>query len=810
MIIFSTVIMLKNYIKTAWRSIRKNKLYTLINLVGLTTGIVSCLLIGLYIWNEWNFDRFHENGDRIAKVYMEYQFSGTKVESDMTGTKVGPQFQRAFPQIESFVRVDKMTRAVSHEELTFEESGILYVDAPFFEVFSFELTQGNPQTALQEPYSIVLTPDLAEKYFGGDNPVGKTLKLDGGEQNYTVTGIALDPPVNSQLQYDMLISFNSLQASQNEEWRTANYHTYLLLHPGADLESLESQIHTYMESVNAEEMGISSGSTDYWTYFLEPLFGQHLHSAVQNSFLPNGNLTFIYALGIIALLILLVAVVNYINMATAQSVHRSTEIGIRKVMGADKQQLWCQFLGEALILTLIGAGMALLISIALLPLFNNLTGRAFSTLHLFQFPTLFSLVGLCIFIAFFAGSYPAFVLSNTKLATILKSGVRISNSGGMLRKSLITFQFCIAIFLLAATLIITQQIQYIQSKNMGYERDQVLVLPIDSQTKPQYDLLKAAFEQIPGVLQVTGAYEDPTSIGWGDGITVEGGNGPIQLSLNATPVDLDYLETMGMELVAGRDFLESDLALQITENDYRDYRATFILNEKAVRDIGWTTEEAVGKTIQRGVPGTVVGIVRDFHFESLHVPIGPLLIFLDKNSIRQMFVKIDAQRTAETLKALDEAWSARIGHRPFDYHFMDEDFNALYQSAQRIAGLFSLFAGIAVLLSCLGLFALAAFTTVQRTKEIGIRKILGASAAGITWMFSVQFLILVGIAFLVATPLVWWAGQEYLQVYAYRIEINWSIFAIAGIAAVLIALVSVGYHVLRAALANPVESLRDE
>lgn len=347
---------------------------------------------------------------------------------------------------------------------------------------------------------------------------------------------------------------------------------------------------------------------------------------------------------------------------------------------------------------------------------------------------------------------------------------------------------------------------------MGYDRDQVVVLPVDSKTRTQYSRLKSAFENISGVQRVSGAYEDPTSIGWGDGISADDGSGggPKQLSLHASPVDLDYLETMGMELVAGRDFLESDLALQITDNDYRDYRATFILNEKAVHDLGWTTEEAIGKTITRGVPGTVVGVVKDFHFESLHTPIGPLLIFLDQSSIRQMFVKIDGDRTAETLKAMESAWQARIGHRPFDYHFMDEDFNALYQSEQRIGNLFTLFASIAIILACLGLFALAAFTTIQRTKEIGIRKILGANAAGITFMFSAQFIKLVCMAILIGSPLAWWAGSHWLQNYAYRIDINWWVFGIAGIAAIIIAMISVGYHVLRAALANPIHALRDE
>lgn len=802
--------MFRLYIKTAWRSVRKNRLYTLINLIGLTTGIVSCMLIGLYIWNELSFDKFHTHAGRIAKVYTEYQFSGTRVATDLTGTKVGPQFQRTFPQVEAYVRVDKHTRAVSHAEQTFEETGILYVDAPFFNVFSFPLLEGNPETALSDPYSVVLTPETARKYFGTANPVGESLTLDGGDQTYHITGIVEPPPVNSQIQYDLLISFNSLSASRSEGWRPANYQTYLLLYDGSALESLQAQILDYVNEMNQVEMGIAESSTDFWTFHLEPLMGQHLHSAVSNSFEPNGNMTFIYGLGIIAFLILLIACVNYVNMATAQSVHRSTEIGVRKVLGAGRSQLMGQFLGESLILSLLASGLAIVLCFMLLPVFNALTGREFLVTHLLAPQIIGGLLGLCLFIAFFAGSYPALVLTRTKLVSILKSGIRVSNSGGVLRKSLITVQFSIAVFLLVATLIISQQLSYIQHKNVGYDREQVLVLPIDHNTHAQYDLLKAAIENTPGVRSVTGAYEDPTSIGWGDGITVDDGEGPKELSLNATPVDLDYVETMGMRLAAGRDFLTSDIAMQITDNDYQDYRATFILNEKAVADLGWTPEEAVGKTVSKNVPGTVVGVVEDFHFESLHAAIGPLLIFLDKNAIRQMFVKIDSQRIEQTLHALERTWSSRVAHRPFDYHFMDEDFNALYQTEQRTAGMFSLFAGIAVVLACLGLFALAAFTTLQRTKEIGIRKILGASATGIAVMFSAQFLKLVGLAILIASPLAWWAGNTYLQVYAYRITINWSVFAMAGIAAILIALVSVGFHVLRAAWANPVDSLRDE
>ncbi|WP_257666725.1 ABC transporter permease [Parapedobacter tibetensis] len=802
--------MIKNYLKIAWRNIRKNKLYSAVNIIGLTTGIVSCLLIGLYVWNELTYDNFQENGDRIAKVYMEYQFSGTLSKTDVTGTKVGPQFQRTFPQVETYVRTMKYTHSVSDGVKSFEENRVLYADADFFKLFSFSLLMGSSTTALDAPRKVVLTPKAAEKYFGTEDPIGKTLRLDGSDLEYEVTGIAEEAPLNSQIQYDILLSFTSLGASKNEQWKSANYHTYLLLNDANQLPILEKQIADYMKEVNHTEMGITEGSSDYWTYHLEPLEAVHLHSAVGNNFEANGNITYIYVLSIVAFLILLIACVNYINLATAQSVSRGTEIGIRKVMGAGKSQLWKQFLGESFAITLLATGLAMVISMPLLPLFNTVTGKEF-TAALFVHPkALAAILLLSCLIGVIAGAYPAFVLTSTKLVTILKSGIRVSSSGGMLRKSLITVQFVIAIFLVAATLIVAQQLSYIQQKNLGYDREQVVVLPVDNKTKPLYEQLKAAFQNIPNVTSVTGSYEDPTSIGWGDGITVDDGHGIRELSLNATPVDLDYLKTMGMQLVAGRDFSRADFALQDTSENYKNFRSTFILNEKAVSDLGWTAEEAIGKTVVRYGQGTVVGVVKDFHFESLHAPIGPLLVFLDTNVVRQLFVKISTENTAQTLAALESAWKSRIAHRPFDYHFMDEDFNALYKAEARIANLFSLFSGVAIILACLGLFALAAFTTTQRTKEIGIRKVLGANVGNITFMVSKQFLSLVGIAIVVAIPLAWWAGNSWLADFAYRMDLSWWIFALAGIAAALIALATVSYHAIRAARANPVESLRDE
>lgn len=802
--------MIENYFKIAWRNIRKNKLYSAVNIIGLTTGIVACLLIGLFVSNELTYDNFHENGNRIAKVYMEYQFSGTLNKTDVTGTKVGPQFKRTFPQVETYVRTMKYSHSVSNGMKSFEESRVFYADADFFKLFSFPLLMGNGATALDAPRKIVLTPKTAKKYFGAEDPIGKTLRLDGGNEEYEVTGIVEEAPLNSQIQYDILVSFTSLGASKNEQWKSANYHTYLLLTDANQLPTLEQQIADYMQEVNQTEMGITGGSADYWTYHLERLEAIHLHSAVGNNFESNGNITYIYVLSIVAFLILLIACVNYINLATAQSVSRGTEIGIRKVMGAGKSQLWKQFLGESVAITFLATGLAMVISMSLLPLFNTITGKEFNAALFVRPQALAAILLLSFFISIIAGAYPAFVLTSAKLVTVLKSGIRVSGSGGLLRKSLITVQFVIAIFLVATTLIVAQQLSYIQQKNLGYDREQVVVLPVDTKTKPLFEQLKAAFQNTANVTSVTGSYEDPTSIGWGDGITVDDGHGVRELSLNATPVDLDYLKTMGMQLVAGRDFTRADFTLQDTSDGYKNFRSTFILNEKAASDLGWTAEEAIGKTVMRYGQGTVVGVVNDFHFESLHTPIGPLLIFLDTNTVRQLFIKINTESTAKTLAALESVWRSRVAHRPFDYHFMDDDFNALYKAEARIASLFSLFSGVAIILACLGLFALAAFTTVQRTKEIGIRKVLGANVRNITFMVSKQFLSLVGIAILVAAPLAWWAGNSWLADFAYRIDVSWWIFALAGILAALIALATVSYHAIRAARANPVDSLRDE
>lgn len=801
--------MLKNYFKIAWRNARNNRLYSIVNIAGLTIGIASCLLIGIYVYNELTYDDFHRNADRIARLTMEYQYSGTKGEIAVTGTKAGPEFKRRFPQVETYVRTMKGAMSLANGTKVFDEKNALYADADFFSVFSFPLLRGNAEKVLDAPRKIVLTQKAAKKYFGTEDPIGKTLRMNGSA-DYEVTGIAGDAPLNSQIQYDVIISFGSISSAERERWTEANYVTYLLVKDATQIRPLAQQLKRYGERMKEREFNIQPNSTDYVSFDLEPLSYVHLHSAVNGGLEPSGNISYIYVLSMVAMLILLIACVNYTNLAIAQSAGRGTEIGVRKVMGAGRTQLLKQFLGESLVLAITALLLAFVLGTALLPLFNNITGKTFSVSQ-FLTPAFIGVALLLgIIVSILAGSYPAFVLSNTRLVSILKSGVQISHSGGRIRKMLIVFQFVIAVFLITATIIVLKQVSFIQRKDLGYNREQVMVLPVDYKTRSVYEQLKNEIKNNHYVLSLTGSYEEPVSIGWGDGITADDGTGKKELSLNATPVDLDYLKTMGMQLVAGRDFTRNDLMLQDTSDNYRNYRSAYILNENAVRQLGWTPEQAVGKTIRKSTPGTVVGVVKDFNFESLHSPVGPLLIFLDTSMVRELFIKIRPEQAAATIAEIEKIWRSRVLHRPFDYHFLDEDFNALYKEEQRTAELFSLFSALAISLACLGLFALAAFTTIQRTKEIGIRKVLGANVLNITFLVAKQFMILVAVAIVIAAPLAWMAGNRWLQNFAYRTVIHWWIFVTAGITAMIIAISAVSYHAIRAAMANPVNSLRNE
>ncbi|HUZ61644.1 MAG TPA: ABC transporter permease [Hanamia sp.] len=800
--------MFTNYLKTAFRNLKRNKLYSSINVFGLAIGLASCLLIGVYIMNELSYDKFNVNANRIVRVTMEYSNAGTISKTATTGTKPGPQFTRTFPVIENYVRTFIGHSVIKSGSKIFDEPRVLYADTPFFKIFSFKIIEGNPATALDAPDKIVLTQSMAKKYFDNENPLGKILSSGGKE--FRVSAVCEDAPRNSQIKFDFVTQFSNIgNGVKDEQWWTANWITYLLLQNKKDIVPLQKQISNYMETAEVRKEAGLEGK-DYLTYHLEPLTRVHLYSSLPG-FEPNGSITNIYMLSLIALLILIIACANYTNLATAQSAGRTGEIGIRKVMGASKKQVFIQFMSESLAVTGMAAVLAFILSIFLVPYFNAVTGQQFSASILIKPLPILSLLVFTLLVSFFAGLYPALVLSGTQVMGVLKKGFTFTGGNNFLRKVLIVAQFGISVFLIIYTIVILQQMHFMQTKDLGYNKDHVVVLPIGGNMLNNFQNLKDAFRQIPGIQSVTASYDTPDYVQWGDGITAIDKKGKHEISLNAMPVDLDFTKTMKMKMIAGRDFQQSDFGMMDTSDNYANYQKPFIINETLAKKIGWTPQQALGKTIKKGhMPGLVVGVVKDFNFNSLHDPIGPMLIFLSHDFLRDYLIRINGNNMKATLNNLEVVWNERIPDRPFSYHFLDDDYNKLYISEQRMSSLISIAAGLSIILACLGLFGLAAFTTLQRTKEIGIRRVLGANVSSITLLISKNFLELVGIAILIAAPIAWWAANNWLQDFAFRIPVHWYIFVATAVVTSLIALCTVGYHSVKASLANPVESLRSE
>jgi putative ABC transport system permease protein len=799
--------MFRNYFKTALRNLQKNKLYSAINIFGLTIGLTACLLIGVYINHELSYDKFHTNVNRIVRVTMTYGSAGTDNAVATTGTKVGPQFKRMFPSVQEYARTFISHNVVKSGDKIFDEPRILYADEPFFKIFSFHLVEGDASTALSAPDKIIITQSMAKKYFGSEDAINKT--LTSGGKDLTVSAVIEDIPQNSQLKFDFVTQFMNLGNGVKEEtWWTANWVTYLLVRDEKSIPQLQQQINEYTGS-QALRTDAGLKDNDYLRYNLEPLAKVHLYSSLPG-FEPNSSITYIYMFALIALLILIIACANYTNLATAQSAGRSGEIGMRKVMGASKRMVFTQFMGESSVITCLAAVLAFVLSILLIPYFNNITGKQFTAEVLLQPMPIISLILFSLAVSFFAGLYPALVLSGTQITGVLKKGFSFTGGNNILRKTLIVAQFGISVFLIIYTIIILQQMHYMQTKNLGYDKDHLIVLPIGGNMSKNFQSIKDAFLQVKGVENVTASYDTPEYVGWGDGITATDEKGKHEISLNAMPVDLDFTKTTKMQIVAGRDFQQSDFALMDTANNSANYKQPYIINETLAKKIGWTPQQSIGRIIENRALGPIVGVVKDFNFSSLHDPIGPMLIFLGRGFSRNFIVRLNDNDVQSVLGRLEIVWKQRVPDRPFNYHFLDDSYNKLYLAEQRTSVLFSMAACLAIILACLGLFGLAAFTTVQRTKEIGIRRVLGADLSSITLLVAKNFLQLVGIAILIAAPLAWWAGNKWLQDYAFRIPVEVYVFIATAIVTVLIALITVSYHSLKAALMNPVKSLRTE
>ncbi|MFA5971334.1 MAG: ABC transporter permease [Lentimicrobiaceae bacterium] len=796
--------MIRNYFKIAWRNLLRNKVFSVINIVGLTTGLVCCLLLVLYIQHELSFDNFHPNKDRIVRVIMEYSFNGNKpVKGNWTSTKVLPAFERQFPEVESGVRMNTFwtSNVVKYGDKLFIESNFLFADSNFFNVFGYKLISGNPSQVLKLTNNVVITETSAKKYFGEDNPVGKTLLIGTRQMPFLVTGVAKDCPDNSQLKFDFIASFSSLGENQEQTYFNANYTTYLLLKDKNSIASLQKKIEPFMKKEMKNEKGT------YINYYLEPLTQVHLYSPY-DAMVPNTNIVYIYIISGVALLILLIACFTYINLSTVKSIGRAKEVGIRKVAGANKKQIFWQFIIESLVITLTSVIISIAITIFILPLFNSFTQKNLTVFNLLNPSIIASVLILLFTIAVLAGSYPAMIVAAFKPVKVLKGAFKNTAPGNWLRKSLIVFQFSISVFLIIAAIIIARQLSFIQNKKLGYDKEHVLVTHLTQTLVDKIDLVKSEFKSNPDIISVSKTAWEPVSIISGGHIRRADLPPSNNMNVSFSPVDEDYVKTCGLQLIAGNELSRQDIL--DGSKDSNNYNH-IIINEAACKALGWKSpQEAINKKIFFGDgPGEIKGVVKDFHFASLHSLIEPLVLS-SANWGNTLLIKTSGKNLPQTIDFIGKKYKAIEPNLPFDFHFMDEDFQKLYTSEMRTGKVFNLFTFIAVLLACLGLFGLAAYDIRQRTKEIGVRKVLGASVSQITILLSGGFLKLVLAGIVIASPIAWWLSNKWLLNFAYRINISWWMFLLAGLLALLIALITISYQSIKASIANPVKSLRTE
>ena len=794
--------MLRNYFRIALRNILKHKGYSAINISGLAIGIACCLLILVYVQHELSYDEFHENSERIVRVSMDV---GEQRPIAVTPSMVAPTLDQIAPEVEEWVRLYEPTRyspaIINTGQNKFQEDHFMYADSSFFKIFSFEFIAGNPETALDNPRSLVLPQSTARKLFGSANAMGQIVnaRIFNTDIDFEVTGIIEDVPSNSHFDFDYLASLNTNQGwSQLDDSniRAANFYTYLLLNDESSIPSLENTTNTFIASNLPEDRINGLNFTPITDLYLKTNFDFEIQpmSSTQNV------LGFIF----LAIMVLAIATINYVNLATARSSRRGAEVGIRKALGAVRGQLIRQFYGESALLTLISVGIALLLVEFFKAPFFELLGQDI-VVNLLADPSILLLLGgITIVTAALAGSYPAFLLSSYQPVKVLKGFLGNKASDGLLRKGLVISQFTISTFLILCTIIIYQQTSFILTTDLGFDKEEVLVLPArDSQLANKQDLLKDEVLRQPGVLNATYMSNVPGKVFGGYGSVHNSTMEAIGTAAGAA--DADLTETLGIELLAGSGFPNNPGYTR--EQGYR-----YLINEKLASAHGWEPEEAIGKffNVVGNREGEVVGVMKDFNYQSLREEVEPLALFMNEQMYNYLLVKVSPDNIRGTIASLESTWDNIAPHRPFEFEFMDQQLNALYQSELRTRDLSMVFSGLAIFIACLGLIGLSSFLIERRAKEIGIRKVLGASIAGIVALLSSDFLKLVGVGFILGTPIAWYVMEQWLTNFAYRIDIGVMVFLSVGIAAAFIAILTVSWQSIKAALANPVDSLKSE
>jgi putative ABC transport system permease protein len=808
--------MLKNYLKIAFRNLSRNKLFSSINIFGLAAGLAVCLLIMLYIFDELSYDTHHKDADR---TYRLAYITGTGDSWSAEPAPVAFTMKAEMPEVQEVTRLLKfpdMDKILLQNERPgdpkkFFESNGYYVDSTFFQLFTYDFTYGNGQTALDRPNSIVLSESIAAKLFGNDNPIGKPLKLSlpFGDFIYTVQAVFKENHKSHIPAHFFLSMRNSDLGGWTEKqtsWATNNiFHTYVKLKPGADAHAFEKRMAAFMDRHQGPELkkaGMIKG------HFIQHMTDIYLHSSIGNEIAPNGNIRYLYIMGSIAAFILVIACINFMNLSTARSEKRAREVGVRKVIGAGRASLIHQFLGESFLLCLIALAIALFLTQALLPLFDQLTQKQLtlsSNPHLILW-----IAGLALLTGLLSGLYPAFYLSSFRPATVLKGKILNSWSATTLRKGLVVFQFTISVALILGAIVIGSQLNYLKNQDLGFKKDQRLILPITSESAAKnYAALKNEILRTAGVASVTSGSTYPGINNINDVLLyAEGRSAANNVDVTTASIEDDYFETLGLHLLYGRPFTRNSMA----DSNH------IILNQTAVKQLGLDQATAVGKRVTYEFHGVyhdmeVTGVVKDFNFESLHNPIRPLGFSVNNffaNKYNYTIIGLQSTGYSRTLAAIEKAWTKVNPNAPFEYSFLDQDFQRNYEKEQRTSHIVVYCTTIAILIACLGLFGLAAFSAERRTREIGIRKVLGASVTNVTVLLSGEFIRLALLAVLIASPLAWYGMDRWLRNFTYRITLSWWMFAAAGGLAIVIALLTVSFQSIKSALANPAKSLRSE
>lgn len=801
--------MFKNYIKIALRRLIKQRLYSIITIVGLSVGITSCLLIMLYVKQELSYDRFYPNSDRIYRVAHKVIRPQGISYNAASPTPLAPALKEEYPEIEYITRIyfDAEVLFEYGDKKIFEYDNVIYADPDFFNVFPFRLLKGDPSHLLDTPDSIVLTASVAQKYFGDDEPLGKVLQINN-QDNFKVTGVIDDVPVNSHYHFNFVVSFLAKNEKNFGTWLNlwtgfTTLYTYAVLPDNLNIEEFTSEVENIITEHAPKRAGIER------KIFFQPLKSIYLHSHLESEIEANNYVSNLVILSTIAFLILVIACINYMNLATAQSAKRAKEVGMRKVLGAERFQLVKQFMRESILLTVLAMFVSLVFMEVFLPAFSFLVGKPIDLIYKENLLFLSGFFSIAIFVGIISSIYPAVFLSRhqpIKTLKGLRDSIKSSIAQLFFKKTLVVIQFSVSILLIVCTIIINHQLHYMRNAHLGFEKKHTIVVPIHSESgRRQYEAAKHELLAIPGVLGASACLEAPIG-----SYTIisralpEGRDAEESFFIDHNSVDYDFIDNFNIEIVAGRKF---------SKEYSTDLREAFIINEATVRKWGFSSpEEALGKRLRSGIgiEGTIIGVTKDYHISSFHEEIEPLVMICDPQYFWTMAIKIKSDNISAVLSSIEKTMKKFGPEYPFTYTFLDEDINALYEGEERTARIVRTFSIIAISIACLGLFGLAAFAAEKRTKEIGIRKVLGATASNLIFMLSTEFTKWVLVANIIAWPVAYYAMNKWLQGFAYRINIGpWS-FLLAAALAFVIALFTVSYHAIKVSMSNPVESLRYE